>query len=72
MFTSKSKTGIGLTGVAVFIIVYLLKYIGLEVVEADIVTLVSNIVGAGGIIMSYYGQWSRKDMSGFMTRVDSE
>jgi uncharacterized membrane protein YfcA len=69
MFENKSKTGTGLAGVAVFIIVYLLRYFGFDVAEADIVTLVSNLVGAAGIILAYYGQYTRKDQAGLINRA---
>ena len=63
-----SKTGIGLIGIAVFAIVWVGQYFGIAIAEVDAVSFVQQIVGAVGIFMTYYGQYSRKDLVGGLIR----
>ena len=61
--TNVSKTGAGLVGVAVFIIIYVAQtFLGLTVLEADAVAVVQGIAGVVGILMTYYGQFKRADL----------
>ena len=57
-----SKAGIGLIGVAIYAIVWVGRYFGLDVAEADATTLVQNVLGIVGILMTYWGQLDRKDL----------
>jgi len=63
-----SKTGVGLIGVAVYAIVWVGQYLGLSIAEVDAVSFVQNVVGAAGLVWTYWGQYSRKDLVGGLVR----
>jgi len=65
MFVKNSMTGIG---VGVSILVFLAKYLGLDLDEAQLTEAVVKIVEVVGYFMVVYGQWSRKDLVGGLVR----
>ncbi|MCH7535186.1 MAG: hypothetical protein IH948_05490, partial [Bacteroidetes bacterium] len=50
-----SKAGLGLVAVAIYGVVWAGKFFGLEIAEADAVTLVQNVIGIAGVVMTYWG-----------------
>ena len=63
-----SMTGAGLAGLLVWLVVYVGKYFGIEVLEADAIALVTNLIASVSLVLAYYGQWRRKDLVGGIFR----
>lgn len=68
MFTKTSKAGVGLVAVAVYLLVAIGEKYGIGITEADATQLVQNVVGIVGIVLTYWGQYDRKDLSGGLLR----
>ena len=63
-----SKTGIGLSGIIVFVLVLAGQTFGLDIAEAEAVTFAQNIAGVVGFVLAIYGQLRRKDLKFGMVR----
>lgn len=63
-----SKTGIGIAGIIVFVLVLGGQALGLDIAEADATTFAQNVIGAVGFILTVYGQFKRKDLVGGLIR----
>ena len=63
-----SKTGLGVIGIIVFVVILGGQALGLSIAEADATTFAQNIVGVVGFVLTVYGQFKRKDLVGGLLR----
>ena len=68
MFTSVSKTGVGVVGIIVFVVVLLGQWFGLDIAQADATQFAQNIIGVFGFLMTVYGQYKRADLVNGLVR----
>jgi len=68
MFDKISKTGTGLAGIIIFVIVLGGQALGVPITETDAAGFAQNVVGAVGFLLSIWGQFSRKDLVGGFVR----
>ena len=68
MFNNISMAGTGVVGVLVYVLVFVFKWLGLEVAEAELTTQVQNIIGAVSFVVLLVGQYRRRDLSGGLVR----
>jgi len=68
MFKNISVAGTGAVGIIVYVLVFVLKWLGLEVAEAELTTQVQSVVGVISFVTLLIGQYKRKDLVGGLVR----